>query len=257
MHTDRQAQASLERLGGAQSLRDPFLAACQLHPLFLGLRQRGCFFKEWFIPLQTEWPSASRALDVPQNPPCPGCWLPCPPRWHPPSPPGQSFPARAAQGRCAVSPMKARKMDGSPQATCCVGRQSPGLCSGPERRVPREKAGGASGEVMGWVLDASQGAQDVPSRNSESFWVGSLSTASLSAMGPLPCGGRKPSVFTQVPLCEASRLVPLAPCPPLPSILPCPPPRRPHLQPRCSPLLPLRSLSPDGRGGEGHVLMQT
>nr|CAI9690827.1 unnamed protein product [Rangifer tarandus platyrhynchus] len=116
--------------------------------------------------------------------------------------------------------MKARKMDGSPQATCCVGRRSPGLRSGPELRVPREKAGGASGEVMGRVLPASQGAQDVPSRDSESLWVGSL-----SATGPLPCGGRTPSVFPQVPSARRGGccLCPLA--------LPCPPPRRPHLQP--------------------------
>lgn len=47
MHMESQAQASLERPGGTQSLRNPFLAACQLYPLFLGLQQCGCFFKEW------------------------------------------------------------------------------------------------------------------------------------------------------------------------------------------------------------------
>lgn len=121
----------------------------------------------------------------------------------------------------------------------------------------------AQGRLMGQVLAASQRAQDVPSQDSESIWVGSLSTASPSAKVPPPFGGLKPSVFTQALLCKARRPVPLSPRPPLPSTSP---PHRLHHPPACSPdallLLPpvsgqgtpLRSLSSDGRGGEGHVL---
>ena len=123
------------------------------------------------------------------------------------------------------------------------------------------------GKLMGRVLAASQRAQDVPSQDSESIWVGSLSTASLSATVPLPFGGRKPSLVTQALLCKARRPVLLSPRPPLLSGLPSPSPAPPP--PTCSPEalrrlplvivqgMPLRSLFPDRQGGEGHVLTQT
>lgn len=216
------------------------------------------------------WTCPGRALDVPQNPPCPGPRLPCPPRQHPPSPRGQNFPARA-QGHCAVSLMKARKMDGSPQATCCVGTQSSGLCSGQALRVPCEKAGGAPGVHSGEADGPGAGCQ--PASTGRSF------TGQRVHLGGQPfhsqplCDGASAiwrpqaiNVHSGAPLQgkEAGAFVPL-PSPPLYPPLPIARTTPPTCSPDALLLLPpvfgqgtpLRSLSSDGRGGEGHVLTQT
>lgn len=180
MHTESQAQASLERLGGAQSLRNPFLAACQLHPLFLGLRQRGCFFKEWVHPI------ANRMAFSLQGP-------------------GRAPESPMPRVQAALSTQMAPSLTTWPEVPCTG-------CSGPLRCLPdegaedgwiaaghllcgktkprpllragalgaREKAGGASGEVMGRVLAASQEHSTFLRRTaSPSGWAASPQPASL------------------------------------------------------------------------------
>lgn len=216
------------------------------------------------------WTCPGRALDVPQNPPCPGPRLPCPPRQHPPSPRGQNFPARA-QGHCAVSLMKARKMDGSPQATCCVGTQSSGLCSGQALRVPCEKAGGAPGVHSGEADGPGAGCQ--PASTGRSFTGQRVHLGGQPLHSQPLCDGASAiwrpqaiNVHSGAPLQgkEAGAFVPL-PSPPLYPPLPIARTTPPTCSPDALLLLPpvfgqgtpLRSLSSDGRGGEGHVLTQT
>ena len=63
---------------------------------------------------------------------------------------------------------------------------------GRSSRCPVRKLSGpwmcSQGRLMGRVLAASQGTQNVPSQNSESIWVGSLPIASLALTVPLPFG---------------------------------------------------------------------
>lgn len=140
--------------------------------------------------------------------------------------PGEKLRAHA-QGSRAASQMKARKMDGPPQASLLCGNIKLRHLLWKEAPVcPVRKLSGPSvcsqGQLMGWALAASQGTQNAPSQYSESIWAGCPSTAGLCGTVPLPfgrpraitvhsdapCGGKKAGsvVFLLSPLlCPPTR----------------------------------------------------
>lgn len=156
-------------------------------------------------------------------------------------------------------------MNGSPQVTCYVGTQSPGLCSGQELRVLREKAMGAPGVHSGEADGPGAGYQPVSTGRSFTGQRVHLGGQPLHSQ-PL-CDGASAiwrpkaiTVHSGAPLQgkEAGAFVPLPSpplCPPLPITHPLPPTCSPYTLP-VLPLVivqgtPLRSLFPDGQGGEG------
>lgn len=162
-------------------------------------------------------------------------------------------------------------MNGSPQVTCCVGTQSPGLCSGQELRVLREKAMGAPGVHSREADGPGAGYQPVSTGRSFTGQRVHLGGQPLHSQ-PL-CDGASAiwrpqaiTVHSGAPLQgkEVGAFVPSPSpplCPPLPITHPLPPTCSPYTLP-VLPLVivqgtPLRSLFPDGQGGEGHVLTQT
>lgn len=119
--------------------------------------------------------------------------------------PGEKLHAHA-QGSHAASQMKARKMDGPPQASLlCGNRKLRHLLREETPVCPVRKLSGPSvcsqGQLMGWALAASQGTQNAPSQYSESIWAGCPSTAGLSETMPLPFGRpRAITVHSDAPL---------------------------------------------------------
>lgn len=168
MHTESQAQASLERLGATQNLRNPFLAACQLYPLFLGLRQCGCFFKEWVHHI------ANRMALRLQGP---GCAPESPmPRVQAALSTQTAWPEVPCKGS---GPLRCLLDEGAKDGWIAAGHL---LCGNTKPRsllragalgAPMRKPVGpqvcTQGKLMGRVLAASQRAQDVPSQDSESI----------------------------------------------------------------------------------------
>lgn len=68
------------------------------------------------------------------------------------------------------------------------------------------------------MLTASRGTQNVPSQYRRSIWAGSPSTVDLAGTSLCLCHleGHRPSLFAEMPLCEAKKAGPIVPLPSTP-----------------------------------------